>query len=262
MLGDGGVAAPFLAHVMTEVPRKGPGRGVVCGWPSSGSRYGYRQRLAGASNPRYASAMISDLRTYSVQAASRRPLLNFMLAGLADAGCRLLYNSSPDRAPFILTFEAPNGERFGVVAYAFLANRTPTKNRPPDERSFQIKYGSKSDLGSENLHPIWQDPMGLFTTLFLGIDVEEGFFVAADPERHNPTRFFIRLEFKDAHAEATKQREWYAWSRSRATSAPDGHPEVLVGGLRRRFFDLVRFEREAGGLSPQRRTSLAKTYAP
>jgi hypothetical protein len=93
--------------------------------------------------------MIEGLRTYSVQPASRRPLLNFMLAGLADAGCRLLYNSGPGRAPFVMTFESPTGERFGVVAYAFLANRTVTKNRPPDERSFQIKYGSKSDYAAD-----------------------------------------------------------------------------------------------------------------
>jgi hypothetical protein len=179
-----------------------------------------------------------------------------MLAGLADSGCRLLYNSDPDRAPFVITFEAPAGERFGIVAYAFLANRTPTKNRPPDERSFQIKYGSKSDNSSENFHVVWQDPMKLFTTLFLGIDVDEGFFVSADPERHNPTRFFIRLEFKDAHAEGIKTRGWYGWKRGRGAGDEDG-AEVLVGGVRQRFFDLIKFERAAHGLSPSKRLAMA-----
>jgi hypothetical protein len=183
-----------------------------------------------------------------------------MLAGLADAGCRLLYNSSPDRAPFTFTFEAPSGERFGVVAYAFLANRTPTKNRPPNERSFQIKYGSKDDY-PENLHPIWQDPMGLFTTLFLGIDIEDGFFVAADPERHNPTKFFIRLEFKDEQAEAIKLGGWHVWTRRKSTSERDKPAEVLVGGMRRAFFDLIRFERAALGLPPDRRRVLGKSFA-
>jgi hypothetical protein len=212
--------------------------------------------LAAGGYPGYATCMLPGLRTYGVQPASRRPLVNFMLAGLADSGCRLLYNSDPDRAPFIITFEAPGGERFGIVAYAFLANRTPTKNRPPDERSFQIKYGSKSDNDSENLHVVWQDPMRLFTTLFLGIDTEEGFFVAADPERHNPTRFFIRLEFKDAHAEAIKKRGWYAWNRGR--NADEDGVEVLVGGTRERFFDLIRLERRAHGLPPAKRLAMAE----
>jgi hypothetical protein len=88
----------------------------------------------------------------------------------------------------------------GVVAYAFRATRTPTKNRPSDERSFQIKYGSKEDYAEDNSHTLWQDPLGLFTTLLIGIDTEERFFVAADPGLHNPTKFFIRLEFKDDHA--------------------------------------------------------------
>lgn len=183
-----------------------------------------------------------------------------MLAGIADAGCRLLYNSGPGRAPFVITFEAPGGERFGIVTYAFLANRTPTKNRPPDERSFQIKYGSKSDLASENLHPIWQDPMGLFTTLFLGIDVDEGFFVAADPERHNPTKFFIRLEFKDEHARAIRSRDWYAWTRGRGANDSERPGEVLVGGTRMKFFDLIRLERQSVGASPARRFELARAY--
>jgi hypothetical protein len=201
--------------------------------------------------------MLPGLRTYGVQPASRRPLINFMLAGLADSGCRLLFNSDPDRAPFVITFEAPSGERFGIVAYAFLANKTLTKNRPADERSFQIKYGSKSDNDAENLHVIWQDPMRLFTTLFIGIDVEEGFFVAADPERHNPTRFFIRLEFKDAHAEQTRQRGWHAWTRGRGAGEDDG-AEVLVGGSRDRFFDLIKFERRAFGLRAPDRLAAAQ----
>lgn len=200
--------------------------------------------------------MLPGLRTYGVQPASRRPLINFMLAGLADSGCRLLYNSDPDRAPFVITFEAPGGERLGIVAYAFLANKTLTRNRPVDERSFQIKYGSKSDNDAENLHVIWQDPMKLFTTIFLGIDVDEGFFVAADPERHNPTRFFIRLEFKDAHAEQIKKRGWHAWSRGKSAGEGDG-AEVLVGGLRDRFFDLIKFERRAYGRPAEDRLAMA-----
>ena len=157
--------------------------------------------------------MILGLRRYHVSAAARGPLLKFMLDALRSAGCLILHASPPDQAPFVITFETSAGERMGIVAYAFRATRTPTRNRPADERSFQIKYGSKEDYRDENSHELWQDPLGLFTTLLLGIDADEGFFVAADRAMHNPTRFFICLEFKDRHAEQIKVREWFAWER-------------------------------------------------
>lgn len=201
--------------------------------------------------------MILGLRTYPVQAASRRPLLDFMVHALEAAGCRMLFVSDGSSAPFVLTFETAAGERLGVVAYAFTATRTVTKNRPPDERSFQIKYGSKESFDL-NEHAIWQDSLGLFTTIFLGIDASEGIFVAADPEMHNPTKFFIRLEFKDRHAEEIKSSGWYAWERDRVASAEP--IEVLVGGKADRFLDLIRFERAAKGLPPGDRQLLAERH--
>src|SRR5689334_22575148 len=129
--------------------------------------------------------MIPGLRTYSVSATKRRPLIEFMLGALSEAGCKVLHVSDADRAPFVVTFETPSGERMGIVAYAFLATRTPTMNRPLDERSFQIKYASKESY-EENLHELWQDPMGMFTTLLIGIDPISGFCVSADPVLHSP----------------------------------------------------------------------------
>lgn len=133
--------------------------------------------------------MILGLRQYRVQAADREPLVRFILDGLRDASCRIIFASPPDRAPFVITFETPAGERMGIVAYAFLSTSRLTKNRPTDERSFQIKYGAK-ELDADGipvLHPIWQDPFGLYTTLLIGIDLEQGYFVSLDPEMHNPT---------------------------------------------------------------------------
>ena len=211
--------------------------------------------------------MILGLRRYNVQAASRRPLVAFMLDALRGAGCRIIHEPDPRQAPFVITFETPSGERMGIVAYAFLATRTPTLNRPEDERSFQIKYGPDD----KELHELWQDPMGLYTTLLVGIDPEEGFFVAADPEVHNPTRFFIRLEFKDRHAEKIKAEGWHAWERkSRGPRRKDGKLpslivserlygfETLVGGTREAFLDLVHLERAAQGLPPGDRQLLAE----
>ncbi|WP_294190091.1 hypothetical protein [uncultured Sphingomonas sp.] len=204
------------------------------------------------------------IRTYGVQAAARQPLVTFMVDSLKAAGCRIIHEPDPSSAPFVITFETQAGERMGVVAYAFLATRTPTKNRPDDERSFQIKYGPDD----KSLHELWQDPLGIYTTLLIGIDPEEGFFVAADPEVHNPTRFFIRLEFKDRHAEAIKKEGWHAWERqSRGprhlllTERLFEH-ETLVGGTSEAFLDLIRFERMAVGLSPGDRHLLADKYAP
>lgn len=201
--------------------------------------------------------MILGLRTYKTKASAREPLLRFMLDALRGSGCRILFASPPDQAPFVLTFETREGERMGVVAYAFRATRTLTRNRPEDERSFQIKYGSKQDYADENAHPLWQDPLGLFTTLLIGIDPDENFFVAADPEAHNPTKFFIRLEFKDEHAEAVRHDGWHAWERSRRVGPMADPVEVLVGGTRDAFLDLVRFERAAYGLPPGDRQLLA-----
>jgi hypothetical protein len=180
-----------------------------------------------------------------------------MLEGLQAAGCRILFASSPDIAPFVITFETREGERMGIVAYAFLATRTPTRNRPDDERSFQIKYGSKHDYADDNVHVLWQDPLGLFTTLLIGIDPLEGFFVAGDPEAHNPTKFFIRIEFKDEHVEAIRRDGWHAWERARRTGPMAEPVEVLVGGARDTFLDLIRLERAAYGLPPGDRQLLA-----
>jgi hypothetical protein len=109
-----------------------------------------------------------------------------MEAALVAAGCRIIHKSPADRAPFRISFVLPNGERMGIVAYAFLANSKVTRNRPGDEHRFQVKYGSKND----SLHEIWQDPFGLYTTLFLGINppAERPLFVTRDADA---TRFAL-----------------------------------------------------------------------
>lgn len=198
--------------------------------------------------------MAKGPRIYRVNQAHREPLIRFMLDALQGEGCRIIHSSEPNCAPFSFTFETPTGERMGVVAYAFLATRTPTTNRPPDERSFQVKYGSKT---KRNVHSIWQDPLGLFTTIFLGISPERGYFVAADPEMHNPTRFFIRIEYKDRHSVDILKHGWAAWERERR-SQDDQRVEVLVGGTSKHFLDLIRFERAAHGLDQGNRQLLAE----
>lgn len=192
-------------------------------------------------------------RVYGVQPRDREPLIAFMLNALRRSGCRIIHEPRPDAAPFRITFETPTGERLGIIAYAFRATFTPTKNRPQDEHSFQVKYGAKDG----KLHELWQDPYGLYVTLFLGINPERGFFVAADPVLHSPTKFFIRIEFKQEHVCNIVQTGWHAWERQRRTA--DGEPiEVLVGGTADTFLDFIRFEREALGEDQGHRHLLAE----
>lgn len=183
-----------------------------------------------------------------------------MVEGLSAAGCRILHAPDATRAPFLISLETPDKERIGIVAYAFyIGPRTETKGRPPDERSFQIKYGSKvhTPSGEPEEHELFRDPLDLMVTLLVGISPEEGFFVAADPAMHNPTKIFIRLEFKDRHVEAIKDEGWVAWERDHRKGKAEPI-EVLVGGHKDRFLDLVLFERAAEGLAPGDRQLLAE----
>lgn len=192
-------------------------------------------------------------RTYGVSKSDRGPLLEFMLNALRADGCKILSHSPPTQAPFRIAFETASGERMGVVAYAFRATFTPTKNRPVDEHSFQVKYGSKDG----KYHPVWTDPFGLYTTLFCGINPDQGFFVGADPQMHNPTRFFIRVEFKQRHVDEILKKGWFTWERDRRLKAFEP-VEVLVGGTAQSFLRYIRFEREAQGLDQGHRQLLAE----
>ncbi|UQA58816.1 hypothetical protein [Polyangium aurulentum] len=196
-------------------------------------------------------------RFYNVDKSDREPLVRFMVDALVGAGCRILHQSPPNRAPFRITFEAPNSERMAIMAYAFLANNKLTKNRPPDEHRFQIKYGSKEAAPQT----IWQDPFGLYVTLFLGINPELGIFVGADPTLHNPTKFFISLEFKQAHVDEILRTGWHAWERERKSRDDEGPVEVLVGGTAASFLHYIRFERQALGLDQGPRQLLAERSA-
>lgn len=194
-----------------------------------------------------------EYRTYSVSRRNREPLLAFMLQALRGEGCQILYSSPPSEAPFRITFETPQGERLGIVAYAFLANSRLTKNRPADEHRFQLKYGSKDGL----FHDLWQDPFGLYTTLLVGINTEGGFFVGADPVLHNPTRLFISIEFKQHQVDQILEQGWHVWERERK-GAPEEPVEVLVGGTPGSFLSYIRFEREAFGEDQGHRQLLAE----
>lgn len=197
-----------------------------------------------------------DYRVYPVSRRAKEPLLDFILEALKADGCRILHTSPADQAPFRVTFETSEGERLGIVAYAFFANAKVTKGRPADEHRFQVKYGPDD----KKPHHLWQDPYLLYTTLFLGIDPERGIFIGADPVLHNPTRFFISIEFKEHHVEEILRQGWHMWEREHR--ATDDKPiEVLVGGTAKSFLRYIRFEREALGEDQGHRQLLAERVA-
>ncbi len=192
-------------------------------------------------------------RTYGVSASEKRPLLEFIRGALHHAGCRILHEPDPSVAPFRFVFETREGERMGIMVYAFFANSRLTKNRPDDEHRFQVKYGPRDGL----LHDIWQDPFRMYTTLFVGIDPEREIFVGADPVLHNPTKHFISIEFKRHHADEIAKRGWLAWERDRKRDS--GEPvEILVGGTKETFLRYVRFERDALGEDQGHRALIAE----
>jgi hypothetical protein len=184
--------------------------------------------------------------------------MDFILSALDLCGCTILHHSPAKEAPLRVTFEAPDGERLGIIAYAFFANSKVTRNRPTDEHRFQVKYGPNDG----QMHMIWQDPFELYTTLFLGINPDRGVFVGADPCLHNPTRFFISIEYKELHVDRIRQDGWTWWERERRSGRGLDEPiEVLVGGSPENFLNYVRFERAAKGLDQGHRALLADKTA-
>lgn len=194
-----------------------------------------------------------QFKEWSVSRKAKQPLLDFVVEGLKSAGCTILHASSPTHAPFFITFETPSGEREGILVYAFLANSVVTRNRPLDEHRFQVKYGGdpKAALAIE------QDPARLVTTIFVGIDLERGFLVGADPALHDGTPMFISIEFKRRDVDEVLRKSWHAWERD-SSRRPDEPAECLVAATQERILDYIRFERAAAGLDQGHRQLLAE----
>jgi restriction-modification system family protein len=197
---------------------------------------------------------ILPYHVYRVSQRSREPLLGYIHEALTASGCSIIYSSDAAHAPFRISFATPTGERMGIVAYAFFANQRVTRNRPADEYRFQLKYGGKQDT---NIHYLWQDPYGLYTTLLVGISPTERFFVGFDPVLHSPTKHFISLEFKTSFIDEIHAKGW-SWRERDRRSGSEDVVEVIVGGTEKSFLDFVRFEREARGEDQGHRALLAE----
>jgi len=205
-------------------------------------------------------------KVYSVSARDKAPLIRFIREALEARGCTIHHMSATNRAPFHIVLDMPGGERLGVLFYAFLANSKPTKNRPADEHRFQIKYGG--DLSG--VIDVAVDPLGVTTTIFVGIDLERNVFVAADPLMNSPSPMSRSVEFKTKNVERILAEGWSAWERDRREAKtttrrafellPDIRTEILIGGRQERLLDLILLERVALGLDPGERHLIADKF--
>jgi hypothetical protein len=180
-----------------------------------------------------------------------------MFNALEAVRCQIIHWPSPESAPFRITYQAPSGERAGIVAYAFLVSAKATRNRPGPKHRFQVTYGA----GDRRLHELRQDPYGIFTTLLVGINPDLGFFVGADPVLHSPARFPISIEFNDTAVKEIIARGWHVWERDEGTDQ-DRPVEILVGGTADSLLHYLAFERAALGEDQGHRHLLAEKFAP
>ena len=141
------------------------------------------------------------------------------------------------------------GNGSGCSAYPFTANHRVIKNRPPDEHRLQIKYGDVPRARSET-HPLGFDVAGIDTSLVLGVNAEDGYVIALDPQRYDPLPMGVMVGWKQGDVDRIFEHGWHAWERDNHAGSrrlrEDGPAfETLVGCLPSRFVDLIRFERRA-----------------
>jgi len=198
---------------------------------------------------------------YTIEGYGRHPvdpsvgavLLQYIVDALHACGCAVFYTSDPSLIPFRLTSATQDRERFGIVAYAFLVERVRSRNR-----ATTYAFEAALDASESGTLEIWQDPTGLMTTLFLGIDPKSGIFVAADPVLHDPIELPLSIFYSHVCHDLTRRRGSHAWEREQ--SPDDGPIEILVGGKRHRFLRYVRFEGDALGEDQGHRHMLAERY--
>lgn len=170
------------------------------------------------------------------------------------SGGRVLASSGPTRAPLFLGVEDDRGERLGICAYVFLANRRATRNRPQDEHRLQVRYGDITEAWREQEHPVAFDPLGVDLTLVVGAHVEADLIVGLDPLVYDPLPIGISVFFKDAEIDEACRTGWHVWERDNISGVRRGDArtalgiETLIAFAPERLFDYLRLERTAQAL--------------
>lgn len=178
---------------------------------------------------------------------------NYVADAVERAGGRVLWSSGGDVAPLFLAIEDQAGVRTGLWAYVFWGNRRPTQNRPHDEHRLQIRVGDEAAWRTES-HPVGVDPAGLDVAVVLGVEPEHEVIVALDPLLYDPLPMGISVYWKDEDVAATQTSGFHVWERDNLTGSRRGEArsefgvETVVAFEPERFFDYLRFEREAQSL--------------
>lgn len=191
----------------------------------------------------------------------------FLEEAVERSGGRVLATSGPSQAPLFLAVEDSSGERLGICAYAFFANRTQIRNRPQDEHRLQIRYGDVNDSAwRQQEHPVGFDPLGVEVTLVVGAHVEADLIIGLDPLVYDPLPIGISIFFKDAEINQARATGWHVWERDNVSGVRRPTPrtalgvETVVAFAPDRFLDYLRFERSAQslGLDPPLRFRAAE----
>jgi hypothetical protein len=207
----------------------------------------YTLRVASADSGR------SYARSYA--RVQRRQHHGFLEQAVERSGGRVVSSTGPARAPLFVGAEWPSGERIGICAYVFLANRRITRNRPRDEHRLQIRFGDVNDPAwRAQDHPVGFDPLGVDVTLVVGAHLEADMLVALDPLVYDPLPIGISVFFKEAEIDLARRSGWHVWERDNISGASRPSPrtelgvETVVAFAPERLFDYVRFERDAQAL--------------
>lgn len=199
------------------------------------------------------------IEKYSV--VGKRPIVDAITAALEHCGIEVISRPDAREAPFRYTIKLPNNESFELVCYAFLANKYAQGGRPSDEHRFQVKYGSDF----YRPHEIFIDPAREIVTLFIGVHLDAGIFIGADPAMHTPTWFSSSVEFKSHHVKNATEEGWTAWERERsATRRRAGREiencqtETLIAFTPDNLLRYIQLERLATGVDAGERLLLAE----
>lgn len=191
----------------------------------------------------------------------KTPMVDAITAALEHCGVEIISRPDASEAPFRYTLKLPADGRLELVCYAFLANKYAQGGRPSDEHRFQVKYGSDF----HRPHEIFIDPAREIVTLFIGVHLDAGIFIGADPAMHTPTWFSSSVEFKSHHVRDAKEKRWTAWERERsATRRRAGREiencqtETLIAFTPNNLLRYIQLERLATGLDAGERLLLAE----
>lgn len=189
------------------------------------------------------------------EGVQRRRHHAFVEKAVERSGGRVIASSGGTRAPLFLGVEDARGDRYGLCAYVFLANRRVTRNRPQDEHRLQIRYGDVNDARwRRRRHPVGFDPLSVDVTLVVGAHLDEDVIIGLDPLVYDPLPIGISIFFKDQEIKQTGRAGWHVWERDNLSGVRRPSPrtalgiETVVAFRPERFLDFARFERGAQSL--------------